>query len=442
MTSSLQTPKGEMTAEISPSFCSGTVCLPASKSLSHRALICAGLAQGTSRIDNLSASRDITTTMDCLKALGASITCTKTETGLQALVRGCRPQDLQSPVALHADESGSTLRFFIPIAASGAEKVTFYGKPSLLSRPMGIYADLFLEQNLPFTQSPEGIVFHGPLRSGLFSIPGHISSQFVSGLLFALPLLGGGEIAVIPPYESRSYVDLSVEMMEAFGIQIEQPTDHAYRIEAGQTYQPKDLQVDGDYSQLAFFAVLAALSNTLCCENIQRKTRQGDAVILTILEKAGVLISWDENARRVTIAPPVKGTLQPQTIDLQDCPDLGPILCVLAAYTPGTTVIENAARLRYKESDRIAAMEEELRKWNVDIHSDENSITIQGKSCYEMPETVVLNGHNDHRIVMAMSIFGLLAKSPCRIEGAQAVAKSYPAFFDDLHKLHANVKVV
>lgn len=429
-----------MIVEIKPGICTGNVTLPASKSLSHRALICAGLADGTSHIKNISTSRDIQATISCLEALGAKII--STPDSLE--VTGTKPENLTRPVTLDAYESGSTLRFFIPIAASGNEEVTFLGQPTLLSRPMGIYADLFLSQNLPFAQSGESIKFHGKLSSGLYQIPGNISSQFISGLLFSLPLQNGGVIAVLPPYESRSYVDLTVEMMEKFGVDIHQPTSEAYEIEPGQEYKPANICVEGDYSQLAFFGVLAALqsSGQITCKNISRNSRQGDRIILDLLQQAGAGISWNEEGNIVTISP-AGDNLRSLEIDLADCPDLGPILCVLAACTPGKTVIYNASRLRYKECDRIAAMEAELKKFSVDISSTENEIVIIGKKKYENPDNVYnplrIDSHNDHRIVMAMSIFALAGGISAQIENAQAITKSYPAFFEDLKKLGGNI---
>lgn len=422
--------------EIVPSACSGTLALPASKSLSHRALICAGLAQGESIISNLSDSQDIQATLGCLHSLGARI-CQEPD-GLH--ITGTDPTALGHPLELNAHESGSTLRFFIPIAALASQPTVFHGRPSLLSRPMGIYADIFLAQNLPFHQSGEAISFSGPLQGGLFEIPGNISSQFISGLLFALPLCEqGGTIAVIPPYESRSYVDLTLQMMRRFGIGIQTPAPHGYEISGSQRYQPCSLSVEGDYSQLAFFGVLGALQHSVTCTNIERDSLQGDRVILDILEKAGAEVVWNPEGTQVSIS---HHQLLPQTIDLADCPDLGPVLCVLAAYTPGQTRLIHTARLRYKECDRVAAMEQELRKWNVQISSDEDSMTITGQTSYQMDHTVHIDAHNDHRIVMAMSIFGLCASSPCCIENAQAISKSYPGFFKDLQKLSASLRIV
>ncbi len=421
-----------MQVTITPSTVSGSLMIPASKSLSHRALICAGLASGTSTIRHLGHSRDIQATMDCLKALGAVFH--QKEEAL--LVDGCTPSLIDHPVVLDAYESGSTLRFFIPIAATSAAPVTFHGQPTLLSRPMGIYANIFLEQHLPFEQSGEAISFHGPLQGGLYTIDGNVSSQFISGLLMAGPLLSGIELAVLPPYQSRSYVDLTTSMMEKFGIQIEQPTSEAYRIHPGQSYKPTDIFVESDWSQAAFFLVLGLLNHSLTLQGLNPDSLQGDEVILDLVKKAGAKVEWDNG--NLVVSPDQR---KPLTIDLANCPDLGPILCVMAAYTPGTTRIEHAARLRYKECDRIAAMEEELKKWGVEISSDEDSITIVGKSSWKKEEPVIIDSHNDHRIAMAMAIFGCCADSPCVIENAQAINKSYPDFFEDLKSLHGKVDI-
>lgn len=431
-----------MNIQITPSVPSGSLLIPSSKSLSHRALICAALAEGTSHIYNLGHSQDIEATKFCLQALGAKFEAKQKTSADQPdclLVTGCKPQDVASPVTLNANESGTTLRLLIPVAACGSEDVTFLGKPSLLTRPLGIYENIFLEQNLPFEQGPEGLHFHGPLQSGLYTLNGNISSQFISGLLLAGPLLEGIEIAVLPPYQSKSYVDLTVSMLEQFGCKVDQPTDHAYLI-TNQHLKAQSVQVESDWSQAAFFLVLGMLNAPLTLKGLKKDSLQGDGVIATMIEQAGGKLCWKENGD-LEVQP---DQLVPFTFDLADCPDLGPILCVLASMIPGTSKLIHASRLRYKECDRIAAMEDELRKWGVEITSDEDSITITGKEAkdYKSDQTVVIDGHNDHRIVMAMAVFGLCAASGSLIQGAQAVAKSYPDFFQDLETIHCQIKEV
>ncbi len=420
---------------ISPSTLEGTISIPGSKSMAHRALICAGLADGTSKISNLPTSQDILATIGCLKALGATIEMNRN----CAVVGGTRPQDLSKPVHLDARESGSTLRFLIPIAASGPEEVTFTGKSSLLSRPMGIYADLFVDLDLPFSQSGEAITFHGPIPGGLFTIPGDVSSQFISGLLLASVLMEEPvEIAVLPPYQSRSYTGLTVQMMQTFGVHVDMPTTNGYKVADGQSYVPCDYVVEGDWSQMAFFGVYGAIKSTITCTSLEKDSLQGDKVILSLLEKAGASVDWN-GSDTVTVCP---NGLKPQTIDLADCPDLFPALAVLAACTPGETIFTHTARLRLKESDRIAAMENALKKWGVEISSTDDEVRVQGKSSYEQPEMVEIDCCNDHRIAMAMAIFGLCAGSESTLIGAECVAKSYPDFFEALASLKAKVKSV
>lgn len=423
---------------IEPSDLEGSLRVPPSKSLGHRALMCAGLADGESVITHLGHSKDMEATIGCLQALGAHI---EEDPGSGPLfrtlhIRGCNPakNDPQKPAVLDAFESGSTIRFLIPIAAAGPEEVRFLGKPSLLSRPMGVYANIFAEQNLKFEQSGEAITFQGPLKSGLFTLDGSISSQFISGLLMSAPLIGGAEIAVLPPYQSQSYVRLTADMMKTFGVHIEEPSENGYRITPDQHYQPASVSIEADWSQAAFFLVAGALGASIVVEGLNPDSLQGDAVITQAIEKAGGTLHWTSQGLQA-----VKGRLHGFTFDLADCPDLGPILCVLGACCPGETVLTHASRLRYKECDRIAAMEDELRKWGVDITSTEDEIIIHGQSSYCLDHPAVVDSHNDHRIAMAMAIFGLCAKSPEQIQDAQAVTKSYPHFFNDLLALKGKV---
>lgn len=424
---------------IEPSDVSGTLRIPPSKSYGHRALICAGLAQGTSTIHHLGNSKDMDATLSCLTSLGAHVSLLDASSadGTRTIqVTGCSPKAIpeSQPVTLNANESGSTLRFFIPIAAAGSEPVTFLGKPTLLSRPMGVYANIFAEQNLAFEQSGTGISFQGPLQGGLFKIDGNVSSQFISGLLMAAPFLGRSDLAILPPYQSKSYVDLTVEMMKRFGVAVDQPTEHAYIVNEGQHYTPAVVDIESDWSQAAFFLVLGMLNAPLILQGLNPDSLQGDKVIMDAIELAGGKLQWEEDGLMVK-----PGLRKAFDFDLADCPDLGPILCVLAAMCDGTSTLRHAARLRYKECDRIAAMEDELRKWGVDIESTEDEIIIHGKTSWKQEEPVIIDSHNDHRVVMAMAVFGLCAQSATQILDAQAVTKSYPHFFDDLLEIKGKV---
>ena len=415
-----------MKQTITPCRVQGRIQLPPSKSMAHRLMICAGLADGTSRVAGLRDSKDMRATLQCLKALGARVTG-----DFPVLeIAGCSPVCRTEPATLDCNESGSTLRFMIPCAALSAAPAVFTGRGRLMERPMGVYANLFLEQGLRFDQGDGQILVQGPLQPGLFEIPGNVSSQFISGLLFAAGLMQGTtELAVLPPYESRDYVTMTASALQTFGITVNQPTDHGYVIPGGQSYLPRDVQVEGDWSQAAFPAVLGALKGSVVLEGLNPHSLQGDKVIEDILRQAGVDVRWENDT--LIVRHPMAG-LKPLDVDLGPCPDLGPALCVLASFIPGQSVIRNAGRLRIKESDRIAAMEAELRKWGVDISSTEDTIVIQGRSGYRLDQPVTIDGHNDHRIVMAMAVFGWVAGSPSVIEGTEAVTKSWPDFFQDM----------
>lgn len=417
---------------IEPSQIKGTVKIPASKSMVHRAIICASLAQGTSIVSNVTYSKDIDATITCMEALGACIE--KKED--RCIIQGCDVTQRNSNICCDCQESGSTMRFLIPLAALSPFKAVLQGHGRLLSRPMDVYQTIFAHQGLSFKQK-ETIELQGPLQPGHFLIPGDISSQFITGLLLALPLLKKeSTLEITEPYQSRSYVELTLQMLQTFGIHIDQTSPTSYVIPGNQTYHATNVNVEGDYSQMAFFGVLGAIQNRIMCKNMDPASRQGDKVILDFLKQGGATVTMGSE---ICIE---SGLLNGQTIDLADCPDLGPILCVLAAYSTGTTKLIHARRLRMKESDRIEAMEKELKKWNVDITSTEDTITIHGKPAYRCESPVQIEGHNDHRIVMAMTVFGLCADSPSLITGAHAITKSYPHFFEDIINIQGKVEIV
>ena len=254
-------------------------------------------------------------------------------------------------------------------------------------------------------------------------------------MLFTLPLLeGDSTIKIIPPFESKSYIDLTIEMLNRFGIEIEFLDELTIFIKGNQHYTPTDYYVEGDFSQLGFFAVLGAINNDLTCKGLNTKSKQGDKEIVDILKKCHIDVETLENGYSF-----FKGTPQSYNINLENCPDLGPILTVLSAYGNGNFKIYNAHRLRYKESDRIEAMEVELKKLGVDINSDQDSIYITGKRNYTSCNEVF--GHKDHRIVMSLAIFATILDKPLIIDGAEAISKSYPNFFEDLKKLNIKLEI-
>ena len=383
-----------MKIKIYPSKCSGEIKIPSSKSMGHRAIICASLANGKSIISNLDYSDDILATIDGMKKLGANIQCEKD----RLIIEGIENFDSLKDKIIDCNESGSTLRFFIPIFSLTGDKISFTGRNRLLKRPQKIYEEIFKEQNLYYFQDEDKIEIKGKLKAKEYFIDGNISSQFISGLLFTLPLLEENSIINInPPFESASYIDLTMEVLKEFGITINKVTPLRFEIQGGQKYIAKDYKVEGDFSQLAFFAVLGALNNNLKCIGIKHDSKQGDKAIIDILKKSGVKIEEIEEGYLIH-----KGKIKGCEIDLGDCPDLGPILNVLAMYGEGEFKIFNAGRLRLKESDRISAMEEELKKLGVEIETTEDEIKILGKENYL--GDVEVFGHKDHRIVMSLAI--------------------------------------
>ena len=395
-----------MTVTIYPSRTRGTVAAPPSKSMAHRLLIAAGLAEGESVVTGIAPSEDVLATVDCLGALGATLTYendTVKVTGIGGKVKAKEPH-------LPCRECGSTLRFFVPIAMLSEEKTTFTGSEKLLSRPMAVYEELAKEKGLSYHGTPHGITVKGKLPSGEYRLPGNVSSQFISGLLFALPTLSGeSRIVITPPVESRSYIDLTLSALATFGITARWENEYTLYIKGGETYKSRRVAVEGDYSNAAFFSALATLGDPVTVTGLDPDSLQGDRIYLDCFEK-------------LKAGKP--------TLSLADCPDLGPVLFALASALNGATFTDTR-RLKIKESDRAEAMKTELAKLGVNVTVEENTVTVE-KADLHAPK-VPLSGHNDHRIVMALSL--LLTRTGGKIEGAEAVRKSMPDFFARLEAL-------
>ena len=420
-----------MLATIHPGPIGGVVAAPPSKSIAHRTVLAAGLAKGLSRIYNLDPSQDIAATLAAVRAFGAKVKLTERYADIEG--RGgfatiLRPVD--------CGESGSALRFLVPVLSLTGQQVEFTGRGRLFQRPMDVYRDIFAAQGLLFSQSDKGLVIRGRLAPGDYRVRGDVSSQFITGLLYALPLLHKeSRLEIVPPFESRSYVQLTLDVLRDFGVAAgwDEERENTLYIPGGQRYHNRSCTVEGDYSQAAFLAVLGALAGGVTVTGLKENSAQGDAAILDILQACGAKFTRTGDAVAFE-----KSELHATEIDLADCPDLGPILMVLGLFCEGETVIRNAGRLRLKESDRIAAMEEELKKLGGKLKSDENTVTIQGGPLV-LPG--LLYGHNDHRVVMALSVAALGAGYTVRISGAQAVAKSWPGFFATLQQLGAGIEV-
>ena len=408
---------------------SGVLAAPPSKSMAHRAVLCAALADGESRLTGLAHSQDIDATLAAAAALGAQV-----EAGESwARIAGAAP--LQAPAApVDCCESGSTLRFLIPLAALTGRPVAFTGRGRLMQRPQSVYQELFASQGLRFGQEGDTLTVAGPLRPGCFSLVGDVSSQFISGLLFALPLLDGdSRLCLKPPVESRSYIEMTRAAQSRFGVVSAWLDEYTLAVPGGQAYRPRDMAIEGDWSQAAFPAALGVLAGDVTVTGLEPGTLQGDAVILDILRRCGGRAEAVPGGVRFQ-----KSALHGTKIDLADCPDLGPILMALGLLCEGETLITNAGRLRLKESDRIAAMEQELRKLGGRIESDGGTVTVR-RSALHAPAGP-LWGHNDHRVVMSLTVLAAAAGLPVQIDGAEAVAKSWPGFFAAVRQLGVEVQ--
>ena len=397
-----------MTVRILPSKAHGRVSAPPSKSMAHRALICGALS-GASVIENIAFSNDIEATIACLEALGASVH--KTDTAVR--VGGLSLFHIPTDACLPCNESGSTLRFFLPLCMAAGVPVTLTGSERLLERPLTVYEDIACAQHISFQKERDRVTVCGRLSSGDYTVPGDVSSQFITGLLFALPLLDGDStLTVTEPFGSASYIDLTLQCLSAFGIEI-QRNGNRFAIRGGQTFAPQTYVVEGDCSNAAFLEAFNLLGGDVCVEGLKPDTLQGDRVYTDIF--TGL-----KHGNR--------------TFDLSDCPDLAPIAFAMAAMLGGAT-FTGTARLRIKESDRADAMARELAKFGIAVTVEDNTVTIHEGTL--QPPTVPLYGHNDHRIVMALAV--LCTVTGGTIEGAEAVNKSYPDFFDVLRSLHIRI---
>lgn len=388
----------------------GTVAAPPSKSMAHRLLICAGLSDGVSHIRDVDFNEDILATIDCLRALGATL---ETD-GNTVTVCGISPRTATPKNPLHCRESGSTLRFFLPLALLGTKETVFTGSEKLLSRPLDVYEALCRERALNFTQTAQAVTVKGTVQHGEFSVAGNISSQFISGLLFALPLLDGDSvIRITSPVESRSYINLTLQALHAFGIRADWQDEKTLKIDGNQRYTPTDMTVEGDYSGAAFLAALDTLGGDVTVTGLDPDSLQGDRV-------------YAKHFETLLAGTPV--------VHIADCPDLGPVLFAVAAANNGG-VFTGTRRLKIKESDRAAAMAEELAAFGTAVTVQEDTVVVFPADFHK--PAVPLNGHNDHRIVMALSL--LLTLTGGEIQGAEAVRKSFPDFFAKLKTLGVQV---
>lgn len=383
----------------------GVIEAPPSKSMAHRLMICAFLAGGGS-VQGISDSVDMKATLACLKALGAQVTLSEGK----AVFEGTNGKKEST---LTCFESGSTLRFMIPVCMMYDKPFTLTGSERLFSRSLEVYEDITSAQGIEFRAGKDSVYVSGRLKGGSFKVRGDISSQFISGLLFVLPLLKEDSVIEITgSFESAPYVDMTIQTLALYGVSAKRE-NNVIKIKGGQSYEITDTIVEGDWSNAAFFDALNLVGGDTQVTNLNTESLQGDKIYKEYFKKI-------QNGYC--------------TLDISDCPDLGPILMAAGAACHGVR-LTGTKRLAIKESDRGAAMAEELSKFGVKVQNEENEITV-GSGLSVPCET--LYGHNDHRIVMALAV--LLTKTGGSIDGWGAVSKSLPDFFDRLERLGVKVE--
>lgn len=408
-----------MNVILTPTKLKGDVIIPPSKSLSHRAIIAAALAEGISKISNIVYSEDILATIDAMRALGSKIEVFDD----YLIINGCKPQRIGNTI--NANESGSTIRFMIPIALTVDAPVTFEGRNNLVNRPLDIYTNMFDEFGIEYERGEKYLpmTVKSGLKSGVYSIRGDVSSQFITGLLYALPLLDGdSKLVITTKLESKGYVDLTMDVLSKFGITIETEDYSVFNIKGNQTYKPLDYTVEGDYSQVAFWAVANTIGNEVNIKCMNENSFQGDKKIIDDINAFGGNVYF-ENGDLVSKCAATHGTV----IDFANSPDLGPIETVLASISDGHTTFNNVERLRIKECDRVTCMIEEMNKLGAKMSETANTMEIDGIK--NLGSSMELDSHNDHRIVMALAIAATRCKDKIRIINAGAIKKSYPHFF-------------
>lgn len=395
---------------VSKGLASGRITAPASKSVAHRMLISAAMCQNESKIEGLPNCEDVLATIDCLRAFGVKIHLDKDSATVYGIdFTKARPQGL-----LNCRESGSTLRFLIPLAMLSGNEVTFIGSERLMERPQSIYERIAKEEGYTFIRNKNSITVKGPLRVGEYFIDGNVSSQFITGLIFAFSTMyGDTRIIFNTPIESRPYVDITLSVMAKFGVRIYCDTDWSFLSFGGQEYKPVSLTVEGDWSGAAFIEALNLLGGDVTIDNLDMASVQGDRICIDYFKQLK------------------NGYAE---LDISNCPDLGPILFTMAAAHHGAKFI-GTRRLRDKESDRISTMKHELQKFGANLIVEDNAVTVRKTELHSPTER--LCGHNDHRIVMSLAVLCTLYGG--EIEGCEAVNKSYPNFFEDIKQLGIDV---
>lgn len=408
---------------IRPAPLAGEVTAPPSKSCAHRAIIAAALAAGQSRIGNLEVSDDIAATLEAVRELGAAYTLADTEGGrCEAAITGIE-QCPESPV-IDCRESGSTLRFMLPVAMAACGQAGFSGSARLAQRPLGPYYSIFKAQGIEWEQGAGGLplAVRGEFKPGVFAVPPDVSSQFVSGLMLAAPILSGDSyISVQGVLESLPYVDVTIDVLKRFGVAIgEEERGSLYHVPA-QEYRAAEYDVEGDWSQAAFLLLMGLLSGPVSVGGLDKKSKQGDKIVEAIFKEMGGDVRW--KGGRLTAR---RSALRGAEVDVSQCPDLAPAVAAAMAVAAGESRITGGARLRAKESDRLQSIEACLNALGADAEAAEDGLVIRGRAGLRGGRA---QAFNDHRIaMMAAAVSGACAE-PVILEGRESVAKSWPGFW-------------
>lgn len=409
-----------------PSKLKGVVNAPSSKSLTHRAIICSALSDGESEISNVTFSDDINATLKAVKVLGAEVRVQESSIIIKGISNkdNIKSDDISDEIEIYSNESASTLRFLIPIALCFNNNVRFTAEKGLLKRPLSVYFDIFNKQGVSYKYDEDDLVVCGKLASDNFIVDGSISSQFISGLLFATPMLSGNStITINGELQSKSYVDLTLDVLKSYGIKIINNDYKTFDIEGNQKYKATNYIVEGDFSQTSIFEIANFLGNEITIQNVNGNSLQGDSVILDIVEQ---MKNNDKNDDLV--------------VDGSNCPDIIPIMALGACFRNATTKFVNIERLKIKECDRLVATYETLKKLGADIKIiEDNVLLVNGNWNTNFDGGITLSSYNDHRIAMLITIAATRCDNEIKLENPMCVTKSYPNFFDVIKSLGGEI---
>ncbi len=411
--------------KIIPTKLKGSVMVPPSKSMAHRAIICASLAKGKSRIDHIEYSQDIKATIEAMRALG-----TKIEMHDDYLLIDGGTTYSKDRCLIDCKESGSTLRFMVPISLVTNREVVFVGEGNLGKRPLQVYYDIFDKQGIAYQYTSDILDLHiaGKLEADHFMVPGDISSQFISGMLFAFPLLEKDSIIEITsPLQSAGYIDLTLQMLSAYGIEVINEQYQRFIIPGNQEYRCHDYYVEADYSQAAFYLVADALGNEIEVQGLNPDSLQGDRIVISLLKDMGSAVVTTSKGIMMNA-----DRLNAITIDGRQCPDIIPVMALACSLAKGTSEIVHSERLRMKECDRLEATYQELSKLGVSLIQRQDGLMIQGLD--ELSGNSV-SSWNDHRMAMTLAIASTCASGPIILDNYTCVQKSYPSFWQDFISL-------